>query len=74
VDEIRTRTAWPADSFRPVTKCPVRAVRRLAEDPALRDELRAGGRETAARFSQAAFEQRVVDALEDEARTSLPAR
>jgi glycosyltransferase involved in cell wall biosynthesis len=38
-------------------------VRRLAGDPSLRARLRAGGFETAARFSQAAFDAAVVSAL-----------
>ena len=44
------------------------AVRRLAADPGLRARLVAGGRATAARFSQPAFEAAVVRALEEEAR------
>lgn len=44
------------------------AVRRLADDEALRSELVEGGRATAARFTQAAFEATVVGALEAEAR------
>ena len=45
-----------------------RAVRRLADDPALRERLVAGGRGTAARFSVAAFTDGVIAALEDAAR------
>jgi glycosyltransferase involved in cell wall biosynthesis len=43
------------------------AVRRLAADPELRERLRAGGFETAARYPQASFEDAVVGALEAEA-------
>ena len=43
------------------------AVRRLAEDGALRERLRAGGRATASRYTAAAFEAAVVRALEEEA-------
>ncbi len=45
-------------------------VRRLAADPALRARLVAGGRETAARFTAAAFEDRVVAELEARVRAS----
>jgi glycosyltransferase involved in cell wall biosynthesis len=48
------------------------AVRRLADDPALRERLVAGGRETAARFNQPAFEARVVSELEAAARVAEP--
>jgi glycosyltransferase involved in cell wall biosynthesis len=40
------------------------AVRRLAGDAALRERIVAGGRATAARFSQPAFEAAVVAELE----------
>ena len=40
------------------------AVKRLAADPDLRAHLRAGGLTTARRYSQAAFEDRVIAVLE----------
>jgi glycogen synthase len=40
-----------------------RAVRRLAEDSWLRDRLRAGGLETAARFTEADYNERIESAL-----------
>jgi glycosyltransferase involved in cell wall biosynthesis len=45
------------------------AVRCLAEDQALRDQLRAAGDETAARYGEAAFNQGVEDALRASAGT-----
>jgi glycogen synthase len=45
------------------------AVRRLAEDGSLRERLREGGAETARRYDQRAFEQRVIAALEEAARS-----
>jgi glycosyltransferase involved in cell wall biosynthesis len=39
------------------------AVRRLAEDPGLRDRLRAGGLDTAARFTEADYNDRIEGAL-----------
>ncbi len=48
------------------------AVRRLAGDDALRARLVEGGRATAARFSQAAFEAQVIAALEAAAAARRP--
>jgi hypothetical protein len=45
------------------------AIERLAADESLRERLREGGHDTAARFDQREFDRRVADAHEREAGT-----
>jgi glycosyltransferase involved in cell wall biosynthesis len=51
---------FPADDARTLAA----RLRRLAGDPALRERVVAGGRRTAATYTEAAFEATVLEALE----------
>ena len=58
-DGVNALTVPPADP-----EAIVSAVRRLATDPALREQLRRGGAETAARFRYADFLYEMCDRIE----------